>query len=236
MEYDAFLDLVKRRRNVRHFKPDPLPEGAVEKMIEAAHWANSGSNAQPWEFIVVTDPARKEALLDIYHQYEVSGYHLESTRGDEFKHPARAKPPGAPRFKEAPAIIVVAADQRTMLASVMAATLYPENHVFHMNVATAVQILHLAATSLGLATEWVSIGNCIEERVKAALDIPPDFRVYVMVPVGHPARPPSAGVRRDVKDIIHYDSYCSDKYRTDEQVLDFIRGLRRASAPRPAGK
>ncbi len=232
MEYEAFLQLVKRRRNTRFFKPDPLPEGTVEKLIEAAHWANSGSNAQPWEFIVVTDPGQKQKLLDIYQSYEISSHKMELTRNDRWKHPGRAREPGPPRFKDAPVLIVIAADQRTMMASVVTATLYPESHTFHMNIATAVQILHLAAASLGLASEWVSIGNQIEERVKAALDIPADFRVYVMAPIGYPAREPAKVGRRDIKDIIHLNRFEPAKYRSDEQVLDFILSLRNSYGKR----
>ena len=57
--YDDFLSLVKARRSVRHFRPDPIPDGYVEKMIEVARWAPSGFHSQPWEFVVIRDPAVK---------------------------------------------------------------------------------------------------------------------------------------------------------------------------------
>ena len=53
MDYDSFLDLVKKRRSTHAFKPDPVPDEYVDKIIEAARWAPSGANSQPWEFIVV---------------------------------------------------------------------------------------------------------------------------------------------------------------------------------------
>ena len=52
-KYDHLLTLVKNRRTIRKFKPDPLPEGSVEKIIEVARWAPSGFHTQPWEFVVV---------------------------------------------------------------------------------------------------------------------------------------------------------------------------------------
>lgn len=54
--YDQFLKLVRSRHTCRGFKPDALPDGAVEKILEAARWAMSGVNSQPWEFVVVRDP------------------------------------------------------------------------------------------------------------------------------------------------------------------------------------
>ncbi len=59
--YEMFIDLLTRRRSTRKFKPDPLPDGAIEKILEAGRWAMSGANGQPWEFIVVTDPSVKQA-------------------------------------------------------------------------------------------------------------------------------------------------------------------------------
>ncbi len=227
MEYESFLRLVKKRRNTRFFKPDPIPEGSVDKIIEAGHWAMSGSNAQPWEFIVIKDAKVKEKLLKIFHDYELASHTLEKSRNAEFIHPGRAKIPTAPRFKDAPEIIVVCADSRTMLASVVTATLFVEDHTFHMNIGNAVQLMHLAATSLGLASEWVSVGNIIEERVKAALGVPPVYRIYMMVPVGYPAVKPREGKRRDIKDIIHNNRFSKGKYRTEDDILDFVKGLRK---------
>lgn len=50
-----FFKVVKKRRSIRSFKPDPIPEGAVEQILDAARWAISGANGQPWEFVVVTN-------------------------------------------------------------------------------------------------------------------------------------------------------------------------------------
>lgn len=62
MNLDEFEKLVLSRRAVRHFKPDPLPEGVLERLLDIAHWAPSGYNLQPTHFVVVTDPERKKDL------------------------------------------------------------------------------------------------------------------------------------------------------------------------------
>ncbi|MBN2154191.1 MAG: nitroreductase family protein [Candidatus Lokiarchaeota archaeon] len=53
MDPDELLVLMKARRSIRAFKPDPVPEGAITKILEAARWCQSASNKQPWRFIVV---------------------------------------------------------------------------------------------------------------------------------------------------------------------------------------
>lgn len=61
-EYDCLLNLAKKRRTVRQFKPDAVPEGYIEKIIEVARWAPSGFHTQPWEFVVVKKKDVREAF------------------------------------------------------------------------------------------------------------------------------------------------------------------------------
>ena len=56
MDYDGLLELVKTRRSIRRFKPEPVPDEYINRIIEAARWAPSGFNSQPWEFVVVKKP------------------------------------------------------------------------------------------------------------------------------------------------------------------------------------
>ncbi len=61
-ESDIVLDVIKRRRSVRHFDGRDIPDEFMEAILEAGRWAPSGANAQPWRFIVVS---KKEKLVDI---------------------------------------------------------------------------------------------------------------------------------------------------------------------------
>ena len=55
MDYEGFMEIVKNRRSHWHFRTDPVPEALVEKVVEAARYAPSAFNSQPWEFVVVRD-------------------------------------------------------------------------------------------------------------------------------------------------------------------------------------
>jgi nitroreductase len=59
MNYEDFLELAKKRRSIRRFKSDPIPDEYIGKIIEAARWAPSGGNSQPWEFIVIKKRSQK---------------------------------------------------------------------------------------------------------------------------------------------------------------------------------
>ena len=62
------LDAIKQRRSVRQYKPDPVPEEALQEILEAAFSAPTASNVRPWHIIVVTDKAKRAALAQV-HQY-----------------------------------------------------------------------------------------------------------------------------------------------------------------------
>jgi len=66
MEIDKLLELAKKRRSIRSFKPDPFPDEYVEEIIEVARWAMSGANAQPWEFVVVKNEETINKIAELH--------------------------------------------------------------------------------------------------------------------------------------------------------------------------
>jgi len=129
--FDSLIELLSKRVSVRRLRPDPIPEGSIEKILEAARWAMSGANAQPWEFIVVTDPEIKKRLFKHYQEELNCDYNfwMEQMRIKELRHPAYQLE-GSPEeqldkiraregWANAPALIVVVGDGRKQWATVM---------------------------------------------------------------------------------------------------------------------
>ncbi len=163
MQIDQFLELARTRRCIRRFKPDPIPDECIEKVLEAARWAMSGGNAQPWEFIVVKDPVTKNKIADMVVERDKTLWDIEKTRIPELRHPAfREGAEGRPieSFREAPVFILICGDPRTVQATVLGAQfLLQEGGAyahFLKNVANATMILHLAiaACKLGRSLKW----------------------------------------------------------------------------------
>ncbi|MBI2934136.1 MAG: nitroreductase family protein [Chloroflexi bacterium] len=232
MNIDDFLRLVRSRRSIRHFKPDPVPDQYVEQILDAGRWAMSGANGQPWEYVVVKKPEIKEKLCEVYNIHSVHAYEFENSRAAELKHPARVAPPTKlAEFKEAPVIIVVCGDPRTVISSVVVASIYPDPHVFLMNLANSTMIMHLAAAALGLGSQWVSTTPVIEPKIRALLNIPDEYRIYVMIPIGYPAYKPAPPYRRHLDEIVHYDSYDRSRYRSDREILKYLADLRKKTTP-----
>jgi nitroreductase len=64
-----FMELVRRRRSIRKYRPDPIPQTKVDQILEAARLAPSWANGQCWTFIVVTDPKVKQALAEAGNEW-----------------------------------------------------------------------------------------------------------------------------------------------------------------------
>jgi nitroreductase len=54
-EFDSLMKIIKERRSIRRFKQDTIPMETIRMLIEAARWAPSSGNSQPWEFVIITD-------------------------------------------------------------------------------------------------------------------------------------------------------------------------------------
>ncbi|MHA1953776.1 MAG: nitroreductase family protein, partial [Candidatus Heimdallarchaeaceae archaeon] len=63
---DDVLDLLKTRRSIRKYKNTPVEEEKIQKCLEAARWAPSASNKQPWEFLIVTDETIRMKLTELH--------------------------------------------------------------------------------------------------------------------------------------------------------------------------
>ncbi|MDP2645839.1 MAG: nitroreductase family protein [Desulfobacterales bacterium] len=231
MNIDEFVELSSSRRSIRRFKPDPVSDEIIEKILEAARWAMSGANGQPWEFIVVKDPETRNKLAEAKIMPGKMSTALESIRVKELRMPYhRAEPEISPQvhFQVAPVIIVVCGDPLTAQASVLN-TVATRRWIVDENMANVTYAINLAAAAAGLGAQWVSVNWLYEQYLKPILGVPPSIRIFNMVPIGYPAYTPKPTFRRDLAEITHYEKYDMSKYRSPDDVREFIRQLRERS-------
>jgi nitroreductase len=239
MQIDEFIKLTKTRRSIRQFPPESFPDEYIERILEAARFAQSGANAQPWEFIVVKDKAKRARIADLVMESHKILFDIERTRVEELRHPAYR---GGERqgqdnvaFSDAPVFIVVCIDPRPVQATVIGAQYLPTEgapyaHVLK-NAANATQILTLATAACGLASQWVSVNCTIEARLKELLNVPVELAVHTIIPIGYPAYSPAPTYRRELEEIVHYEEYDQTKYRSGDDIYDFIVNLRERTKP-----
>jgi nitroreductase len=231
MDYESFLELVKKRRSIRRFKSESVPEEYIDKIIEAARFAPSGFNLQPWEFVVVRDQELKDNIVRIFREGAAGFAKMEATREPwQVKNkPVQPSPP-ANDYSAASVFIILLGDTRTNVGLPMSRR-YDQpltQSAFLSGLASAFLYMHLAATSLGLASQWVSAisnpySHCL---VKNLLGIPHEMEAYDMMAVGYPDMEPGPRTIRDRTEMVHHD-YCDEgSFRSDEEVRDFIVRIR----------
>lgn len=226
MKVDEFLDLARNRRSIRKFKSDPVPDEHIQKILESARWAMSGANAQPWEFIIIEGQETKKKLAEISRHHDEMNLAIELTRSEEFRKPRlRAGHVPDKLWIDAPVIIAVLGDKRTMLASTLVMRLF-ELHTFDHNMANTTHMIHLAAAALGLGAEWISIDEPMSEEMKHILGIPAVLTLFSLVPIGYPAHQP-ASYRRELDELVHHEKYDMSKFRSQDEIKKFILDLRK---------
>lgn len=232
MQIDGFLELVKSRRTIRRFKSDPVPDECIEKILEAARWAQSGGNGQPWEFIVIKNRETIRKIADLLQEHRKRTWAIEKTRLEELRHRSSVDGPGERQgFIDAPVLIVLCGDPRTVQATVLITHFLhneggPAAH-FLKNMANATQIMTLAAAACGLTSQWVSANYAYEAKLKALLKIPDELVVHTLVPIGYPAYKARPPYRRELKEMVHYEEYDQSKYRDGEAIFQFLLELRK---------
>lgn len=226
MQIDEFLELARKRRSIRKFKPDPVPDEYIQKILEAARWAMSGANGQPWEFIVIKDPLTKKRMGEAFQHYHNDQIVAEMTRLPEYRHgTATNKDRATTPWQDAPVIIAVLGDMRTMMISTIIQRIY-EQHTFDHNMSNTVQMMHLAVAALGLGSQWLTLDPPRNEAIKPILGIPPELKICALVPLGFPAQQ-KTGNRRELDKLVHYEKFDLSKLRSLDEILEFVKSQRR---------
>jgi nitroreductase len=173
---DSFWDVIKNRRSVRRFKPDPVPEKDLLKIVDAARMAPCSANEQAWKFIIVRDKTTIQALKnecsklieeDLKRNRKLEGEALQK----ELQLAVDRRL--TDRFT-APAFIVVLVDEQRQ---------YPDYNSHDGPLAAG--YLLLAARALGYGTVYMT-DSIPEAATRKALRIPVRYKQVCVTPVGIP--------------------------------------------------
>lgn len=164
------------QRAIRRFRTDPISDGDLRDVLEAAIRAPSGGNAQPWRFVAVKDAARRSELARLYREAWWAKRRDAGVRGPQDIAPGKGVTQSAMRLAEeigdAPVIVLVCATAKG--AGAMA------------SVIPATQNLLLAARALGIGGTITTLHPVVEERVHNLLGIPHSAQLVYCVPLGYP--------------------------------------------------
>lgn len=171
-------DLLRWRRDVRRFKRDPLPQGAIERLIAIACLSPSVGLSEPWRFVLVEAPESRAAIRQCFEVCNGDALAMQSPGRTALY--ARLKLAG---LDDAPCQVSVFADRATAQGNGLGRLTMPE--ALDYSVAIAIHTLWLAARAEGLGVGWVSILD--PARMTAILDVPEAWRFIGHLCIGYPA-------------------------------------------------
>jgi len=173
----ALRDLILWRRDVRRFRSDPLAPELVDALIALACRSPSVGRSQPWRFVLVESPDRRDAIRASFERSNQRA--LEGYAGEKRQAYARLKLAG---LDAAPVQLAVYADEATEAGAGLGRQSMPET--LRYSVVAAVQTLWLAARAQGIGLGWVSILE--PATVAEVLDVPETWALVAYLCLGWP--------------------------------------------------
>ena len=174
----GLFEAMYSQRAIRRFKPDPVPDELIRKLIEAATRAPSGANRQPWSFVVVRDASIKRRIGEYYLRSWEAAYGRQLSPPPSIHPRIRASAAYlAEHMHEVPVLILACIEHDGSPGTMSrGSSIYP-----------AVQNLLLAARGLGLGSVITTLHKRYEDEVKELLGIPDNVETAALLPVGYPA-------------------------------------------------
>ncbi|NJN52935.1 MAG: nitroreductase family protein [Gammaproteobacteria bacterium] len=213
--YEAMSTL----RAVRRLKPDPIPPEVLKRVLDAAAWAPTGGNAQPWRIVLVTDAAPKKKLGELYaaswtgfakaYEQRLAGA-PEADRARELRTLAAGNYLAA-HFHEAPAVAIFCFNPKMM--AITDIKLDRVSVVGGGSVYTAVQNLLLACRAEGLGCVLTTLLCEHEAEVKPLLGIPDPWGTAAAIPMGYPVGKGHGPLRRRPAGKLTYANQWGNEWR-----------------------
>jgi 5,6-dimethylbenzimidazole synthase len=171
-------ELFAWRRDVRHFRSDPIEPAVIARLVAAAALAPSVGFSQPWRFVSVEDAARRAAAIASFERANAAA--LAAYDESDAARYAKLKLSG---MREAPVHLAVFCDGATVTGKGLGRQTMPQTLAYSATM--AVYTFWLAARAEGIGAGWVSILE--PEVVAAALEVPSEWELIAYLCVGYPA-------------------------------------------------
>jgi len=205
-------EAIQKRRSIRRFKSDPVSDDLIQQLLESARLAPSGSNTQPWRFIVIKDVETRQKLQAAsYNQRHIGQAPVIIACCADIK--AFGEFPE--RIDELIAVGALPAKTREVFVPSLKKGGMSADIKWHLLIAAtgntdiAIEHMVLQAVELGLGTCWVRWFD--DNKVKEILGIPKNIEIIALLPTGYPAEDPPQRPRFGLEKIVYYEKYGEKK-------------------------
>ncbi len=195
---NVYLDFLKRRRSIRKYLPKEVPLELIDLILEAARWAPSAHNAQPWRFFIVSKQEMKEKLArEMAERFQQD---LEKDGIPKGLAVDRAEA-SIKRFSASPVIIVACIDMTKMDRYPDPFRQKAEEVMATQSLAAALQTLLLSASAVGLGGCWFCAPLFCPDVVKRVTGIPDHCLPQGLITLGYPDETPTPPPRLPLDEI-----------------------------------
>ena len=190
-----FWTVVKERHSVRKFKPDPVPETDIIKIIDAARLAPTSGNQQPWKFLVVRDPVKIEEMKKACIDNALKRFEMMEQKNEPKEKYLERVTGVFGNYLSAPVYVIILTDNNSK---------YPDYN--HWDGPLAAGYLMLAARALGYGTVFIT--DAISEKItKDVFQIPDNYTRVCITPVGVPVEWPKPAEKKKLEELISYEKF-----------------------------
>jgi len=175
-------EVIRDRRSIRKYEEKDISPDVLNEVLEAVRWAPSWANTQCWEVIVIKDTAVREKLQETI----------------------APKNPATKAIVAAPVLLALCGKLKVSgYYDGNVTTKFGDWFMFDLGIAT--QNICLAAHNAGLGT--VIVGLFDHDKAKQVLQVPEGHELVALIPMGYPAKSPSAPKRREVNEFTHFEKF-----------------------------
>ena len=196
------LDAMKERRSIRKYQEKPVPHELIQEILQAAGWAPSAHNAQPWRFIVLADALVKRELAEAM---------AESWAADIAKDGLNIEPENfkfrVERFATAPVLILACFTMEGMDKFSDEKRQKFERDWAMQSLAAALENMLLAAHANGLGACWFCAPGFCKETVRRVLKIPDEIEPEALIAIGYSAEKPPVPPKKPLGDYCFRDKW-----------------------------
>lgn len=181
---DTLFGIIQQRRSIRRYADRPVPEAVLERLLEAATWAPSAHNRQPWRMAVLRSAASLETLARAMGQRLRADLQADGAPAAVIEQDATRS---YQRITGAAAAVVLCLTMADMDRYPDDARQRAEHHMAVQSTALAGQNLLLMASASGLGACWMCAPLFCPDVVRGALDLPEDWEPQALITLGYPA-------------------------------------------------
>ncbi len=190
------FDIIKNRRTVRKFKSTPVPQEHIIKILEAAHYAPTSGNQQPWKYLVIRDRSKLDLLSEKALLWYLERYKNQGSPSDEqIKNMSERLEKTLKNVLSAPVYVAVLVDTKAK---------YP-GYILYDGTLTAGYMM-IAARALGYGTGFFTT-FFPEKEIKKFFQIPDQYKLICFSPIGIPEEWPEAPPKKNIHDLVIFESF-----------------------------